>query len=452
MESEVPFRWPLGIDILKAQYDALPSQQLLAFQSPVFDKLGANTLVRIFEAEGYRATDPKNIKAILDTSFEDWGFGSRSPGLFPFLGNGIFTQDGRPWKHSREVLRKQFARMQYQNLTVLDEHINNLLHELSSASAGIIDPYFFRFTLSTTTYFIFSEPMGTLGDDVQTSFKPPIRLRLADFHWLYQPRKYKDACTLVKRYADSFVSRALEVQEKEGEEAAFSRYPFIIDLYRNYQDLLQVRDQLINVLIAGRDTTACLSSWAFFLRVRHPTTMERLRNEITAVLTDGSQPVIKAILAKMPYLKSLRLYPQLPVNVRVAMTTTVLPSGGGPSGNAPVLIKKGVGVGYSIYHMHRMAFLYGEDASEFHPERLDNTDLKKRMISDFGFLPFHGGPRTCLGKEFALMEASYAVIRVIQRFPGLRLPPDVKKEATEYERQNLAIVVSSAEGCKVLFD
>jgi cytochrome P450 len=188
------------------------------------------------------------------------------------LGNGIFTQEGHPWKHSREVLRKQFARMQYQNLTVFNEHIENLVHELFSAPAGVVDlqPYFFRFTLSTTTDLIFSEPMGTLGDDVQTSFGDSfdyaslisaIRLRLADLHWLYQPRKFKNACTLVKKYADNFVSRALEVREKEGEEAAFSRYPFIIDLYRNYLDPLLVRDQLVNVLIAGRDTTACLLSW-----------------------------------------------------------------------------------------------------------------------------------------------------------------------------------------------
>jgi hypothetical protein len=70
MESELPYQWPFALDILKRQYDALPSQRLLAFQSQFFDRLGANMLVRIFGAEGYMTTDPKNIKATLDTNFE----------------------------------------------------------------------------------------------------------------------------------------------------------------------------------------------------------------------------------------------------------------------------------------------------------------------------------------------------------------------------------------------
>ena len=53
-------------------------------------------------------------------------------------------------------------------------------------------------------------------------------------------------------------------------------------------------------------------------------------------------------------------------------------------------------------------------------------------------------------EDFALSEASYAIIRIVQTFPNVRLPPDMKKEKTGQERQNLTIVVSSAEGCKVL--
>jgi cytochrome P450 len=94
---------------------------------------------------------------------------------------------------------------------------------------------------------------------------------------------------------------------------------------------------------------------------------------------------------------ALRLYPQLPVNVRVALKTTFLPSGGGPTGTSPVLIRRGTGVGYSVYHMHRMTSLYGPNANEFHPERWENTDLEKKV--GWGFMPFHGGPRICLGSK-----------------------------------------------------
>lgn len=83
------------------------------------------------------------------------------------------------------------------------------------------------------------------------------------------------------------------------------------------------------------------------------------------------------------------------MNVRVASRTTVLPAGGGPSGNSPVLVRKGTGVGYSVYHMHRMESIYGADAHEFRPERWEDTNLEKK--AGWGFLPFHGGPRICLG-------------------------------------------------------
>jgi len=203
----------------------------------------------------------------------DWGLGSRRPGLYPLLGEGIFTQDGRPWRHSREILRRQFVRIQYQNLKVFDEHINDLISGLSAIDDGIVDlqPFFFKFTLATTTDLLFGEPLGTLGHDVQNTFAKnfdyasmicALRLRLADFHWLYKTKKFKASCGVVKQYADHFVAQALKDREKNGQESASERYPFILDLYEDLKDPALVRDQLVHVLIAGRDTTACLMSWA----------------------------------------------------------------------------------------------------------------------------------------------------------------------------------------------
>lgn len=206
-------------------------------------------------------------------SYTDWGLGSRRPGLYPLLGEGIFTQDGRPWKHSREILRRQFVRIQYQNLKVFDEHINELMSSLYKADSDVVDlqPLFFNFTLATTTDLLFGEPVRTLGADVQNTFAKnfdyssmicALRLRLADFHWLYKPKKFQDSCAVVKQYADHFVAQALKDREENGQESASERYPFILDLYEELKDPALVRDQLVHVLIAGRDTTACLMSWA----------------------------------------------------------------------------------------------------------------------------------------------------------------------------------------------
>ena len=62
--------------------------------------------------------------------------------------------------------------------------------------------------------------------------------------------------------------------------------------------------------------------------------------------------------------------------MRVSQKTTILPRGGGPDGNAPVLIRPGTGVGFSMYHMHRQQSLYGSDAEEFRPERWEGPELK----------------------------------------------------------------------------
>lgn len=154
--------------------------------------------------------------------------------------------------------------------------------------------------------------------------------------------------------------------------------------------------------------------------------------------------------------------------MRVAARTTVLPSGGGPDGKSPVLVPKNTGIGYSVYHMHRQKSIYGDDAESFRPERWLGPDLDN---VGWGFMPFHGGPRICLGskstsaqtrerlrnlkfltellEDFALTEASYAIIRIIQTFPDLKLPPDVPVVATGEEKQNMTIVVMSADGCKV---
>jgi cytochrome P450 len=113
----------------------------------------------------------------------------------------------------------------------------------------------------------------------------------------------------------------------------------------------------------------------------------------------ASYPENALTLAKYSLLSASRLYTQIPVNVRVATKTTFIPKGGGPDGLSPLLIRKGVGVGFSPYHMHRHKDLYGDDANEFRPERWEGSELKN---IGWGFMPFHGGPRICLGSKYQL--------------------------------------------------
>jgi len=76
---------------------------------------------------------------------------------------------------------------------------------------------------------------------------------------------------------------------------------------------------------------------------------------------------------------------------------TVLPVGGGDDGLSPIFVPKGGRVQYSVYAMHRRTDLYGPDALEFRPERWGEGTKSGR---GWDYLPFNGGPRICLGREF----------------------------------------------------
>lgn len=226
------------------------------------------------------------------------------------LGEGIFTQDGGPWKLLRELLRRQFVRIRRQDCTALQDHVEQLISNLRSVSGQVdLQPYLFRFTLTTTTALLFGTAISALPE-AQTnifetafdcaSYVTAIRLRLADLEWLWKPSKFKVSCAIVKKFASDFVRLALEDMEKNGEPAAFERHAFIIDLYKELRDPALVTDQLVHVLLAGRDTIACLISWTFFLLVRHPEVLTRLREEIELV-TKGSSRIERTQISQMKY-------------------------------------------------------------------------------------------------------------------------------------------------------
>ena len=135
----------------------------------------------------------------------------------------------------------------------------------------------------------------------------------------------------------------------------------------------------------------------------------------------------------------------MPLNNRTAKKTTILPVGGGVDGYAPILVRRGeLGV-FSQYVNARRKNIYGVDADEFLPGRWEGDQNK----FGWAYFPFNGGPRTCLGQDFALMQVSYTIVRLLQAFPNLALPLDEPNEAPGTENQRLTLVLSSANGCKV---
>lgn len=134
------------------------------------------------------------------------------------------------------------------------------------------------------------------------------------------------------------------------------------------------------------------------------------------------------------------------MNNREAIRTTILPTGGGPDGKDPILVRAGELVVFSQYINSRRKNIYGADAEQFRPERWETGEL-----DDIGwaYFPFNGGPRQCLGEDFARMEVCYTIVRLLQTFPVIQLPEGEKIEAVGTERQTLTLVLSPADGCRV---
>lgn len=142
----------------------------------------------------------------------------------------------------------------------------------------------------------------------------------------------------------------------------------------------------------------------------------------------------------------LRLYPPVPLNNRTATKTTILPTGGGPDGHNPILVRRGELVVFSQYVNSRKRNIFGPHADEFHPERWEEGGLSG---IGWAYFPFSGGPRQYLGEDFAIMEISYTIMRLLLTCRLISLPVDEKVEPVGGERQRLTLVLSSADGCRV---
>ncbi|EXJ60322.1 hypothetical protein A1O7_04474 [Cladophialophora yegresii CBS 114405] len=457
---ERPYRLPLGIDLVKEVMDADKNHVVPNYFLDVYNnKAGkrATWSQNMLGSYGYVTSDPKNVQAILATQFNDFELGeARRGNFFPMLGNGIFTTDGKAWEHSRALLRPQFARQQVSNLELEEVHVQDMFKHLTTQNGWTsqvdLSPLFFRLTLDSATEFLFGQSVNSQiaalpgytgegrkpGELDWTRFANCFdsgtmalgtRSRLADLYWLYNPMHFNENCKEVHRFADYYVNLALTTDlsslsehnfEKEGKSQKKEKYIFLKELVQATRDPVELRSQLLNILLAGRDTTAGLLGFTFYLLVRHPRVFKQLRDTILDNFGTYESPksITFETLKGCTYLQhvmseTLRLYATVPFNSRRATRDTTIPRGGGPDGNSPLYVKKGMEVNYSCHIMHHREDIWGPDVEEFKPERW----MSRRP--GWEFLPFNGGPRICLGQQFALTEAGYVIVRMLQKFDGI---------------------------------
>ncbi|OCL08893.1 cytochrome P450 [Glonium stellatum] len=380
--------------------------------------------------------DHEIIKAVLATQFSNFGKGETFNRQFhDFLGDSVFTTDGKEWHDSRQLIRPLFVNQRIGDLEIFERHAQKLLSLISGkGEITELQQLFYRYTLDVATDFMFGTTVGSL-DNPQVKFANAIsevqsvQAILARSGPLYPfiPRKtYLKGLVIINSLIKPFVSRTLDLSPDELEKVSNTsskEYTLLHALARSTRNPKKIRDELVNLLFAGRDTTAATLSWLFYELAGHPSVVRKLRSEIISVLGDDCNKAPKPEdLKKMKYLhhtvdETLRLYPPVPFNIRSALSDTMIAT---PNSPRPLYIQKGDSVAFSTLVLHRRADLHPPPSQsfapvdQFSPERWDAWTPRP-----WTYIPFNGGPRICIGQQFALREIWFTVCRILQRFERL---------------------------------
>eukprot|EP01038_Epipyxis_sp_PR26KG_P008454 gene8454-11432_t len=406
--------------------------------------------------------DTANLTYILKTNFQNYGkSGSGFKSKFQqFLGDGIFNSDGPVWYAHRKTSSNLFKLETFRTLMIdtfnddLDTFIKLLLN--SKGRSVEIQAMFHNLTLESIAKIAFGKSLGCLeGKFVQFAYDFDFcTFVVADscinpmwfFKRLYTGWEYRRCISRLNKFCYSLIQERRTLlslrgnDENKNDENNSKKYNDLLSLYmrKEYQnnndesstandtfiepDDKNLRDVILNIILAGRDTTAQALTWAVFRLCTHPDMQEKLRVDIMQVLsteyafTDNKWQQKRAFIhipyqaiQKMKYLDAfisevLRLHPSVASDFKIVQKDDVLPDG--------TKVYKNAAMFFCPWIMGRSKELWGESALEFDPDRF----LDKSKPSPFIYTAFQAGPRICLGMNFALLEMKCCLARLLLNF------------------------------------
>ncbi|XP_006841947.2 cytochrome P450 97B2, chloroplastic isoform X6 [Amborella trichopoda] len=427
-------------------------------------------------------SDPIVARHILRENAFNYDKGVLADILEPIMGKGLIPADLQTWKKRRraivpgfhalflEAMVKVFSKcsesmvMKLENMYQMENspegHLKvDLEAEFSSLALDIIGLGVFNYDFGSVTKEspIIKAVYGTLfeAEHRSTFYVPYWKFPFA--RWIVpRQRKFHSDLKVINDCLDELICNAKETRQETDVEKLQQRdystlkdaslLRFFVDMRGEDVDDQQLRDDLMTMLIAGHETTAAVLTWAVFLLAQHPSEMKKAQAEIDKVL--GSTEITIESIKKLEYIRliiaeTLRLFPQPPLLIRRTLRLDTLPGGfkGDKDGYA---IPAGTDIFISVYNLHRSPYFW-EQPHEFEPERFlgprkgegiegwagfdpsrsPGALYSNEIVADFAFLPFGGGPRKCVGDQFALMESTVALAMLLRKFNvELRDPPD----------------------------
>ncbi|KAF8994556.1 cytochrome P450 [Cyathus striatus] len=358
---------------------------------------------------------------------------------FPGPNTPVAT-DGAAWRSARKMMQPVFSMNSVNNHAseAMAELVPTILELLRNASKNDIavefNDFAGRIALTVFCKMAFSIDTGLITPELSSLYSPN---RIADDLWvlneisnnrLFNPawritqffdgtywQFHRSKQALLKVVDDLMHARASETADYAGE----SDYLNTLLAGHDETDVDAMKDTLMTLLLAGRDSTQATISWAIYELTRKPEWISALRKEIKSQQTLGTvlafgdsekYPIHLAVLYE-----TLRLWPGLPKNARIAAEDDILPAI--PElGIEPVHVHKGDFVLWSDYSMMRNELVWGADAGSFNPGRHLDADGKFIRPSLPKFHGFGCGPRACPGKLLSTYEFIAVISGIISHF------------------------------------
>ena len=318
-----PTRFPVwdpvfGIDVMYKTAKAHSGKTMLSTKRNMHAQYGMTHSSRLATVPTISTMEPENLKAVFSTNFKDFHVGlPRRRAFAPVVANSILVADGAEWERSRAFLRPSFSRSQVGDLQTLETHVQHLLETIPRDGSTVdLAERFLRYTADVTTDLMFGESILSLphpeafGGDLSNACRDAQvgserRFILGMFADLVPQREFYRSVKKVHAYVDSHVEKAIqqrlsrEKAEKIDGVEDHARFIFMKELAKLTDDRLVLRDELLGMFLAGRDTTAALLANLFFVLSRNPEVWQRLHEEVDSL--HGRKPTLDE-LKRLKYL------------------------------------------------------------------------------------------------------------------------------------------------------
>ena len=322
----------LGLDALWSTLRAARAKEFLPHVRRQYEKYGNTFSSRFLTYPVLNTIEPANIQSVLSTRFDDYEIGSRRREAFlPLLGRSIILLDGNEWEHSRARLRPTFKRSQVADLARFEVHLQRLIRAIPRDGSTVdLAKLFVRLTQDVATDFMFGESIDSLlrpDSELATFLSAFKEAQFAlEERWLLgslagclpQRTFYRNVATIHK-YFEQHVEKALEYRNQwEMRKASRTgdiddasqtkiedegRYVFLRELAKSTQNKLVLRDELLSIFLAGRDTTSSLLTNLFFVLARRPDLWSKIYDEVQDL--GGALPTLEQMNSMVSIRNSL---------------------------------------------------------------------------------------------------------------------------------------------------